>query len=159
MLLINSPRMPVGASWARTSCGANSETNANNATSLRIEASGCGGWFTARERAQSQPDSSSSRVSDTAVLQSAAISSSGRTYRPAKLPSPSRSRIAAGPRWVQAAHGTAGFAALGAVTPGSRVHGKFSIHDACDARGSSDWTCAHTRGAFHQLWNLTRMPG
>ncbi len=47
-------------------------------------------------------------------------------------------------------------------TPGRRVHGKFSIHEPCEATGSIATTLAHVRGAFHQLWkqhSATRMIG
>ena len=50
-------------------------------------------------------------------------------------------------------------ASSGMVTPGRRVHGKFSIHEPCDATGSIACTLAHVRGAFHQLWKSTRQPG
>src|SRR5207237_40021 len=43
----------------------------------------------------------------------------------------------------------------GSATLASRVHGKFSIHDAWEAALSVSCTFAHVRGAFHQLWNLT----
>ena len=53
---------------------------------------------------------------------------------------------------------TIGRCVSGMLTPGRRVHGKFSIHEPCDATGSMACTFAHVRGAFHQLWKSTRQP-
>ena len=47
----------------------------------------------------------------------------------------------------------------GSSTSGSRVQGKFSIHEPCDATGSIACTLAHVCGAFHQLWKITRQSG
>ena len=44
-----------------------------------------------------------------------------------------------------------GFCLDGMLAFAKRVHGKFSIHDACDATESIACTCAQTFGAFHQL--------
>ena len=54
---------------------------------------------------------------------------------------------------------TIGFCPSGSFTPGSRVQGKFSIHEACDATGSMACTLAQVSGAFHQLWKSTRHAG
>src|SRR4051794_41127529 len=40
---------------------------------------------------------------------------------------------------------TIGRCAFGTSTPGRRVHGKFSIHDPCDATESISCTFAHVR--------------
>jgi hypothetical protein len=52
-----------------------------------------------------------------------------------------------------------GRCSFGGSTPGSLVQGKFSIHDPCDATGSMACTLAQVRGAFHQLWKITRHAG
>jgi len=42
--------------------------------------------------------------------------------------------------------------------PGSRVHGKFSIHEACEATGSISWTVAHVRGETDLLTGAVELP-
>ena len=46
-------------------------------------------------------------------------------------------------------------AASAELTPASRVHGKFSIQEACEATGSISCTLPKVAGAAHQLWNFT----
>ncbi len=52
-----------------------------------------------------------------------------------------------------------GFCSAGIWTPGSRVHGKFSIHEPCEATGSISWTRAQVFGAFHQSCTTSRQSG
>src|SRR4029450_13336741 len=47
----------------------------------------------------------------------------------------------------------------GGWRPATRVHGKFSIHEAWLATLSNSWTLAIVFGAAHQLWNLMVVPG
>ncbi len=47
----------------------------------------------------------------------------------------------------------------GGVSTSSRVHGKFSIHDACAASGSIATIAARVRGAIHQSCQRTWAPG
>ncbi len=54
---------------------------------------------------------------------------------------------------------TIGFFPSGMATPASRVQGKFSIHEACEATGSIAATAAAVLGAFHQLCHFTATPG
>ena len=54
---------------------------------------------------------------------------------------------------------TMGFCDAGWTTPASRVQGKFSIQEAWLATASISCTLARVRGAFHQLWNFTAVPG
>jgi hypothetical protein len=54
---------------------------------------------------------------------------------------------------------TGGFGSSGSSTPGSLVHGKFSIHEACAPSSSIARTIAITRSLFHQSWYRTRASG
>src|ERR1041384_4701799 len=49
-------------------------------------------------------------------------------------------------------------APAGNATPGTRVQGKFSIHEPCEESGSIACTFAQVLGAFHQLWKRTLQP-
>ena len=61
--------------------------------------------------------------------------------------------------WIHARRtGDTGFRGISG-RPGSLVQRKFSIHDACEATGSTACTAAHVRGARHQSWNRHRAPG
>ena len=51
-----------------------------------------------------------------------------------------------------------GFCSAGIATPGSRVQGKFSSQDACEATGSISFAFAQVFGAFHQLCHFTWQP-
>ena len=89
------------------------------------------------------------------AFQTASQSACGRSYGPPYDPSPSSSRTRSGDAVRSAPASAIGFRSAGGEALSSRVHGKFSSHDAWLASGSIDWTTVQVRGPFHQLWKTT----